>query len=225
MAKALQRRKAALTIHKITDPSGKSFTSPEDISTQFVNYFTKLYNLPQTDMTDPSQNRQEAISTFLAQHGIPLISPEESRTLDCPISMEETTTALKQLKAGKSPGPDGLTVGYYKTFQETLTPHFTKAFNTLSASPQNNKDLLEAHITLIPKPGKDDTLVTNYRPISLLNVDLKLYAKILANRLLPFIPDLVSLDRVGFVPGREARDNTIKAPHIHHFLSSSSHPK
>lgn len=58
--------------------------------------------------------------------------------------------------------------------------------------------------------------MTNYRPISLLNVDVKWYAKTLANRLLK----LESLDQVGFIPGREARDNTTKTLLIHDWMTS-----
>lgn len=79
-----------------------------------------------------------------------------------------------------------------------------------------------AHITLIPKPGKDAMVVSNYHSISLLNIDVKLYAKILANCLLPLLPRLISVDQVGFIPGREARNNTIKAINIHHWLSTTS---
>lgn len=81
--------------------------------------------------------------------------------------------------------------------------------------------MLAAHIAVIPKEGKDSSAVANYRRISLLNVDIKIYAKVLANRLLPLVPDLISLDQVGFVPGREARDNTIRTLNLHHWLTSS----
>ena len=77
---------------------------------------------------------------------------------------------------------------------------------------------------MIPKPNKDKTLVSNYRPISLLNNYIKLYAKIIANRLLPLLPRIISLDQTGFTPGREAKDNTIKAIHVQHWLIKSKSP-
>lgn len=125
------------------------------------------------------------------------------------------------MKTGKSPGPGRLTAGYYKTYAGLLTPAFLKAFNSFAQPIDPPRDLLSAHIAVIPKPDKDHSLVTNYRPISLLNVDLKWYAKTLANRILPLIPQLVGLEQVGFVPGREARDNTLKMLNIHHWLTST----
>lgn len=76
---------------------------------------------------------------------------------------------------------------------------------------------LMAHVMVLPKPGKDPTDCSSYRPISLLNLDLKLLAKIVANRLRTFLPQLMCPKQVGFLPGREARDNVTKALNlIHH---------
>lgn len=69
--------------------------------------------------------------------------------------------------------------------------------------------------------GKDPTSVTNYQPISLLNVDIKMFTKMLANCIFPVLNSLVTKDPVGFIPGREARNNTIKAITLHHWLTSS----
>lgn len=125
------------------------------------------------------------------------------------------------MKTGKIPGPESFTLQYYRSFADVLSPKLLVTFNALY-DPQIRSDrMLTAHIAMILKEGKDPSLVVNYRPISLLNVDIKLYANILANRLLPLLPNLISLDHVGFVPGREATDNPIRTLNLHHCLMSS----
>lgn len=61
--------------------------------------------------------------------------------------------------------------------------------------------LSEALITLIPKKGKKPDEVGRYRPISLLNIDQKLLAKLLANRLNKNVGTLVHPDQTGFALG------------------------
>lgn len=102
-----------------------------------------------------------------------------------------------------------------------LSSKMLSTFNTLANLLTCPGRMLEAHIAVIPKDFKDSTQVSNYRLITLLNVDIKLYAKMLANRLLPLIPNLISSDQVGFIPGREARDNIIRALNLHHWLTTS----
>lgn len=60
----------------------------------------------------------------------------------------------------------------------------------------------KAVIVVIPKPGKDPELCTSYRPISLLNDDAKILAKILAQRLNEVILTLVHEDQTKFMLGK-----------------------
>lgn len=56
------------------------------------------------------------------------------------------------------------------------------------------RDMLRAYITVIPKEGKDPQKCHSYRPISLLNVDLKLFTRVLASRLAPEVPAVIHYD-------------------------------
>lgn len=181
--------------------------------------FTTLTNPPPTT---PLTMRSKELTSFLGQFAPDKISKDEASTLEAPITISEWEHAIKQLKPGKSPGPDGLSAVYYKTFSKILQTPFLKAFNSLSPTNPLTRGMLEAHIVVIPKDGKDPTQAGNYRPISLLNSDIKLYSKILANRLLPLLPSIISQDQAGFIPGREARDNTIKAINPHHLITQTN---
>lgn len=62
--------------------------------------------------------------------------------------------------------------------------------------------LSQATITLILKEGKDPADCGSYRPFSLLNVDAKIIAKVLARRLESIMPLIISEDQTGFIKER-----------------------
>lgn len=65
----------------------------------------------------------------------------------------------------------------------------------------------EAVVVLIPKPGKDPSLPSSYRPISLLPVDIKLLAKVLATRLSTVITEVIREDQTGFMANKSTAVN------------------
>lgn len=67
---------------------------------------------------------------------------------------------------------------------------------------------LEALITTIPKPSKAPDSPANFSPISLLNTDTKIFAKLIATQLSSITLLLVYKNQVGFVTGRQASDGT-----------------
>uniref|UniRef100_A0A8C5QK57 Reverse transcriptase domain-containing protein n=1 Tax=Leptobrachium leishanense TaxID=445787 RepID=A0A8C5QK57_9ANUR len=218
LANAVRQRHMTTYIPKIRRADGSIAHSSPDISTAFLSYYKSLYNLH--DTPPPS----EAIGNYLRDSYDSTISKETREALDAPFTMEELALAVKSMKTGKSPGPDGFTMGYYKTFLPSLGPHFLQAFNSLDEHSSIPQSALLATITLIPKPDKDHTLVPNYRPISLINTDVKLFAKLLATRLNPLLPALIHPDQSGFVTSREARDNTIRTINLIHRAQTQGLP-
>eukprot|EP00253_Pinus_taeda_P022026 PITA_22026 len=81
------------------------------------------------------------------------------------------------------------------------------------------KDLNTSFISLIPK--QDSTMSPDkFRPISLYNVVYKIISKILASRLKPLLPSLISGEQSGYVEGRKILDDIIQAHEVVHSVTS-----
>lgn len=59
-------------------------------------------------------------------------------------------------------------------------------------------------ISVIPNPDKGPSDCSSYRPISLINVDLKIYSREFACGLESVLQDLIHLDQTGFIKGHMA---------------------
>ena len=126
---------------------------------------------------------------------------------DAPLSMEDILKAVISIKNNKSPGSDGFTVEFYKRFRddikEILLHQYKYALNFGKLSIDQRRGVL---IT-VPKGKKDRTKLENWRPITLLNVDYKILAKVLATRLCKHLPDIINPNQTGFVKGRYIGEN------------------
>ena len=106
------------------------------------------------------------------------------------ISADAIEGVIKKLLAHKSPGPDGFTGQFHKTFKEGLTPTLLRLFQKIQEDGRLPNSFYEASTILIPKPVKDTTKKENYRPISLKNIDAEILSKILVNHTQQYIKNI-----------------------------------
>ena len=89
---------------------------------------------------------------------------------------------VKQLPSNKAPGPDGFNTDFIKHCWPIINTDFYNLCDAFYDGAVCLQSINGSHITLVPK--KDDALrINDYRPISLLNISVKIITKLLANRL------------------------------------------
>ncbi len=90
-------------------------------------------------------------------------------------------SAIMKLDAKKSPGIDRITASMISNLPDSGIRIIMFIFNAILRSWEVSE------IVMIPKPGKDVSQVTSYRPISLLSILSKLFEKLFLRSLTPYL--------------------------------------
>lgn len=181
------------SISQLADSDGNLISGRENILAYGEKHFRDIYTprMEQSEEPDPFSSK---ITSTLEDMDRDVL--EEDFTL---IELEE---ALKAMKLNKCPGSDGINVEFYrKMWPEVgslVLDSLNDAFHEGMLSPEQRRGI----ITLLPKKNRDRRFLSNWRPITLLNIDYKLLAKCISRRLHHIIPRLIHENQVGFIPGR-----------------------
>lgn len=177
----------------------------------FAEYYSNLYTSSCSPISAGIPNPLESLLC-------PKIDEATARGLGDPISTLEIQEAICSMENRKSPGPDGFTVKAYSTI---LAPVLARMYNDSLKEGHLPTTLSVASISLILKKDKDPTCCSSYRPVSLLNMDCKILAKVLSFRLQWVPPSIISLDQTGFMLGRQPFFNTRRLLNIIRLLYTS----
>ena len=192
------------------------------------NHFRDLHRAQ-----EPSETRRRLQDMLLDEVTVEYSrKPAPSTVLSGDYSLEEVME-LKPKMPNTAPGPDGLPYGFYKRLASKLdeaikngadVTSFWDAFTDLSNEiRRNGSDQCEfklANLSLFYKKG-DPTLVSNYRPISSMNTDCKMYTNLVNSRISLWAVTKIHPDQAGFIPGRLITDHTRLAAEVAHLSDMS----
>jgi hypothetical protein len=135
-----------------------------------------------------------------------LINPvNDLENLSAPLLTEEVDSVIRKMPADKAPGPDGFNGVFMKKCWQIVKSDFYDLCNDFFLGQANLECINKSYITLVPKKDSPET-VSDFRPISLMNISLKIITKILADRLQQVILRLVHQNQYGFIKSRTIQD-------------------
>ncbi|XP_037780209.1 craniofacial development protein 2-like [Penaeus monodon] len=114
--------------------------------------------------------------------------------------------AVEQSKKGKAPGPDNITIDLIEAAGDVVYDKLATLFNECLRQSTIPDEWNEAIIVLLQKKG-DQTNISNYRPISLLNNIYKLFTKIITNRIAKTLDENQPREQAGFRKGFSTIDH------------------
>jgi len=152
-----------------------------------------------------------------------------------PFTLDEMK-ALWLKMPNTAPGPDGIHYGFWKrlmsildALQDGMPPPrtfwsvFTDITRDIAERGSSQEGFKDANVSLFYKKG-DPTLVSNYRPISSMNMDCKMYTNLINKRLAPWAVAKLHPDQKGFVLGRLMSNHTRLASEVMHLCDATETP-
>eukprot|EP00253_Pinus_taeda_P007926 PITA_07926 len=147
-----------------------------------------------------------------------MITEEQNRGLMCTATLAEVEEVVMNMKKGKAPGPDGFTAEFYQAGWQFLGQDILEVVEESWVKNIMWSGMNATFLTIIPKSNNSEE-AQGFRPIALCNVIYKIIATLIAKRLKPLLPSIISPEQTGFVEGRQILDGLVVAQEMIHSLS------
>ena len=199
-AKAIQRKDwEQRHIYSIQKTDGTITNDPDDIVKVIHEQYSELFK--------SEGICQQTLMDFLNQRDFPKLNIEQRNSLENKITPKEVKEAIHALQGNKTPGYDSIPIEFYWKFSDEISVILSHLFDRFSTTQQMHDTAYTGMISLLYKGKGERTKRENWRPLTLLNVDYKIFAKVLSRRLERVITTLIHPDQSSSVPGRTIRDS------------------
>lgn len=201
----LKERQTKQYIHALSNDDGTLCTSPGDMAQCAHDFYSRLYQAEDID--------QESLHETLS--AIPPESCLDDHDRAClmePWTDEEITKGLTRSPYNSSPGVDGfpyelLRFIYTHDRTSSLMKQVFKDALCMQRTPESWR---KSVVVLLPKKG-DRTSLRNWRPISLICTDAKVFTRMLTARVASLMDKMINRYQTGFLHDRFIGDNGLLA--------------
>ena len=149
------------------------------------------------------------------------LSDEAKRELERPLEFQELADVIKELPNNKAPGTDGLLYEFYKVGFHLIGDELFSVYKDILGRCRLTFSMNRGATRLVPKVSVTPK-IDQLRPITLLQCDYKILTKILTNRLLKFMPDLISSGQLCSVKGKSILFGASNMISILHYIEEKN---
>lgn len=172
LAKCLKHQKTSSP--PLKNPDGTLAHSNEDKANAFANAFLSCHKTSQDMISDKESIVKKSIDKI-----------NRDKTKSPPgelIKLQQVKEIIKSLKIRKAPGSDKISNLIIQAFPDSLLSFIVRIFNSCLEISYFPTDWKCGKIIAIPKPGKVNTIATNFRPISLLSTVGKIFERLILDK-------------------------------------------
>ena len=204
-------------IESVELADGSKTADPNLISVEFNSHWGRVMGV---GCVDANRNpRVQDAEDKLLNTVTRTLSTDQRTRLDSELSAQEFEVAIKTLSPHKAPGSDGLTAAFYQIAPSTFAKILHIVFKYQVERGILLPDQRKSSVVLLHKKGSRSH-PGNYRPIALLQVDVKIFSRVLTNRLRVVITSLINPDQKGFVRGRSIHHHIVAVRDLQHMCSA-----
>eukprot|EP00889_Picochlorum_renovo_P006345 jgi/Picre1/33375/NNA_008699.t1 len=206
----LSNAKKKVPTPPLMQDQGKSSRSIQGNLEAFVMEYSKISSQPHT-----CRAAQRQLLDLIPEEAKGIF--EEFHTTD-EIHPSEVLRAIKQMNSTTAPGEDGIRLSVYAALKGVLAPFLAKLYTEMIQTGEAPANFFDGIIRPIPK-GEVSPDPKKYRPITLLNVDYRIFTFVLKNRLTLPMSKLIPETQTAFLPGRHSAQNIWIQDAVPHLLA------
>ena len=195
--KVIKQRNTSTTMRAVIRPDGSMASNTDEILSTAHDFYVSLYSPESRDKAASREILSAVPSSVKLKKG-------EKNDLLEPPSLELVSQMLSNSPRRKSPGPDGLPFELYIWLFET-SPAALDLFTRLLANALDGaipSTWQQTRMLLLYKKKGDIHDLRNWRPLSMINCDAKVFTRMLADRLRKPLARMLNPAQTGFVAGR-----------------------